>query len=156
MGACVDMDYANDGSNPHNVFLNPATSCSDALKNTFHYTTSSEGNFDYIKVQNNSDALEPVLLSASIDNHTFLFWNWYSEGHEWVCDGYLENTFTGCPGDPVLGQSTLYFDMNWGWNEVGVSTNVNGWYGFSYWQVYNGSNLEYYQYNQEMTYDIHP
>jgi hypothetical protein len=156
VGLSVDMDYGPTESDPANGFLNPPITCSFAFKNTYHYSSSSEGNYNYLTVLNNLNSGEPVLLSASTDNYTFLFWNWYYHGHEWVCDGYQQITYTGCPGEPVLGESWLNLDMNWGWNEVGVPSNLDGWFSYDQWNVNNYGNQEYYQYNMGMTYNIHP
>ena len=107
-------------------------------------------------VQSNINSHEPVILSGSPNSNG-------SDGHEWVCDGYMENTVTWCNDDGSFGggETFLLFDMNWGWNEATVPgttpwPNVDGWYGFANWQVYNGNTLEYYHYYLDMTYNIHP
>jgi len=156
VGKSVDMAYGATESDPANGFLDPPISCTSAFKNTYNYSSSAEGSYNYLTVLNNLDAGEPVLLSASTDNHTFLFWNWYYLGHEWVCDGYQQINYIGCPGEPVLGESWLYLDMNWGWNEVGMPYNVDGWCSYDQWSVNNYGVQENYQYNLTMTYNIHP
>ncbi len=93
----------------------------------------------------------PVILTASTDYHSFLGINTgYNDGHTWVCDGYLQSTYTGCDGELVLGATYLLLDMNWGWDG-----NSDGWYDFDYWSVLNGT-TQNYLYNRAMTYNIHP
>ncbi|WP_158993327.1 C10 family peptidase [Mucilaginibacter sp. L196] len=159
IGYSVDMQYNDNGSNPVDGFLDPPISCTTALKNTFHYSSSSEGSYDENKVQVNLNAGQPVLLSASTDNHPFLYWNWGDDGHEWVCDGYNESSFTYCmygPTGPEYGESFVTLHMNWGWNEAGEPSDVDGWYNINDWTVQNGDITEVFQYNAAMTYNIHP
>ena len=153
-GRSVTMIYGSTESNPYDGFLNPPISCTTALKNTFHYSSSSESNYNYLTVVSNINAGEPVLLSASTDNHTFLFWNWGTNGHEWVCDGYQQIYETWCPsGDtPGGGEGFLYLHMNWGWDGTGNDL----WQDFNQWIVFDGQTTDNWQYNQEMTYNIHP
>jgi hypothetical protein len=158
VGLSVNMAYGATESDPSNGFLDPGISCTFAFKNEYHYSSSTEGSYDYLSVLNNLNASEPVLLSASTDNHTFLFWNWYYLGHEWVCDGYQQIYTTWCPsGDsPGGGEGFLYLHMNWGWNELNVPYDVDGWFPFDQWDVDSYGDQENYQYNQSMTYNIHP
>jgi hypothetical protein len=149
-GTSVNMIYAVDGSSPSGANI----SCSTAFMDYFNYRYSSEGNYNYAQVLNNLNSNEPVILDASTDNHTFLFWNWYYEGHTWVCDGYQEVTSTFCPSG---GQTTLSLHMNWGWNEsFDQPYSSNGWYDYGQWIVTNQDATYNYQYNQAMTYNIHP
>jgi len=66
--------------------------------------------------------------------------------HMWVCDGYeiRETDY----------YSTLYFHMNWGWNEVYTDENFNGWYLYNLWQPYETNRN--YQHAQDMVYNIYP
>lgn len=159
IGVSVEMDY-NDhpGSSPHTDIFSPSgISCTDALKNSFGYSSATEGSFDWSSVVSNLNYNEPVLLSATTDDYQILWWEWGTEGHEWVCDGYEEYTYSICPSPDLpngMGGTYLYLHMNWGWNELGAS-NVDGWYMFNVWSVYNGG-IQNYQYNQAMTYNIHP
>lgn len=141
-GTSVSMVYGDQASSPN---ANYNITCTMAFKAAFHYSSSAEANFNaqsYPTVISNINAGEPLLFSG--DTNT--------DGHEWVCDGYEQVTIVTCP---VGGETDLYFHMNWGWNEVGV-TDVDGWYDYDLWSVYNGPVLETYQYNQAMTYNIHP
>lgn len=161
-GTSVDMVYDDSGSYPSVAYHLPAsigsTSCSDALKNYFHYGSGTEGDFDQTTVVNNLNSSEPVILSATTDNNTILFWSWGTDGHTWVCDGYEATDFLYCAneGSPQIGGQYLYLHMNWGWNESFNPNNSNGWYMYNVWTVLNGSQTENYQYNQKMTYNIHP
>ena len=87
-------------------------------------------------------------------DHTFLFWNWGTNGHEWVCDGYQQIYETWCPSDdtPGGGEGFLYLHMNWGWDGTGNDL----WQDFNQWIVFDGQTTDNWQYNQEMTYNIHP
>lgn len=157
VGQSVDMAYSATTSSTD------GSKGAAALRNVFHYTSSANGNFDYKKVMNNLDARQPVLLAASTDYHSFLGFNTgYSNGHEWVCDGYEElisrtcptyNPYTGEIVTPAQGSNYLYLHMNWGWDN---QNNCNGWFGFQTWQVFDGATIQNFQYNQTMTYDIHP
>jgi hypothetical protein len=64
----------------------------------------------------------------------------YSDGHAWVCDGYLSYT------DPCWS-SLLKYNMNWGWSEL-----HNGWYSFNNFNL--GSNT--FNYKRGMVYNIKP
>jgi len=156
VGTSVNMVYDDSGSHPYTSipFEMNGISCSDAFKNSFSYSSSNEGSYDYQTVIANLNAGEPVLLSASTDHDLVLFWG-YRYGHVWVCDGYYSSTFNICPsGDsPGMGGSYLYLDMNWGWDNA---NNCNGLYYYNNWTVLNDGQLQYYQYNQSMTYNIHP
>jgi hypothetical protein len=155
IGTSVSMLYHDSGSYPSLANVFPprigAISCSTALKNNFGYRSATDASYNYLNVISNLDAGEPVLLGGTNDNTTILFWSFGEDGHEWVCDGYQQINFIGCPGEPVLGESWLYLDMNWGWD--GLS---NGWYGFNYWSVFDGTSQKNWQYNQVMSYNIHP
>ncbi|MFI5139318.1 MAG: C10 family peptidase [Sphingobacteriales bacterium] len=155
IGTSVSMLYHDSGSYPAPFNLvppriGPITS-SAALKNNFGYRSATDASYNYLNVISNLDAGEPVLLGGTNDNTTILFWSFGADGHEWVCDGYQQINFIGCPGEPVLGESWLYLDMNWGWD--GLS---NAWYDFNYWSVFDGTSQKNWQYNQVMSYNIHP
>jgi len=157
VGYSVNMDYNVSGSYPTIIDVVPLLigpiSCSSALKNTFSYRSATDADYNYFNVLSNLDAGEPVLLGATEDNTTILFWSFGADGHEWVCDGYQSINFTWCPsnGNPGGGEGWLFLDMNWGWD--GQS---NGWYDFNYWSVFDGLTQKYWVYNQVMTYNIHP
>jgi hypothetical protein len=157
VGQSVNMDYQGT------VSSTDGSKCVGAFKNTFGYQSAANGDYNYQTVRNNLDAREPVLLSGSTDHHSFLWFNLgFSDGHEWVCDGYNEITTRSCPtynpytGDiatPATGATYAYLHMNWGWDN---QNNCNGWFAFDKWEVMNGPDLKNWQYNQSMTYNIHP
>jgi hypothetical protein len=144
-GTSVQMVYTAAESSPSNTFLHPLITCTGAFKNSFGYSSSSEGSYDYTKVVANLNAGEPVLLSG--DTNT--------DGHEWVCDGYEQTYYTWCPtsDSPGGGEDYLLLHMNWGWDNV---NNCNGWFNFNQWIVSDGVNTFNWQYYQSMTYNIHP
>jgi len=127
------------------------------LHSYFGYSSATGSNYDnstsYFTVMSNLNSNEPVIL-AGVSG---------SEGHEWVCDGYWQINSTWCPsnGNPGGGESVLYFDMNWGWNEATVPgyepvPNVDGWFDFNYWSVMNINTQETFSNQLEFTYNIHP
>jgi len=147
VGASVGMSWGSTSSGAY------ASNTPNGLRNTFHYSSASFANWNstssYMTVQNNINANEPVILNGVASG----------EGHEWVCDGYLESTTTFCPAiNGEQGITYLFFDMNWGWNEQGVAAtdNVDGWYGYDEWDVYNGPDYEQFNSQLGFTYNIHP
>lgn len=52
-----------------------------------------------------------------------------------------------------MGDSYLYFHMNWGWHEFNAPNDFNGWFGFDNWAIANGDN---FQYAQDKITSIHP
>ena len=65
-------------------------------------------------------------------------------GHCWVCDGY--STYEYFDGQCNPGAEGLYdYHMNWGFGEIGASSNYIGWYSGVVWAVdgYDfGTNLQ--------------
>ncbi|HZY37792.1 MAG TPA: C10 family peptidase [Mucilaginibacter sp.] len=152
-GSSVDMLYFDSGSYPFPII---ATSISSALTSTFGYGSAADASYNYFNVVSNLNAHEPVILGGTDDNTTILFWSFGEDGHAWVSDGYEQINTTWCPsnGNPGGGEGYLYLDMNWGWD--GLS---NTWYDFNYWSVFTGpgnTDPKNWQYNQVMTYNIHP
>jgi len=151
IGSSVNMQYHDSGSFPYYYWF--TGSPGPTLKFFYGYgSASNETSFyynTYSYVMNNIDGGRPVLLAGDDG----------SEGHEWVCDGYEEYTYSYCPSTDFpygWGETYLLFHMNWGWNELGVTNNENGWYYYDVWQVFINGGLDNFQYNQRMTYDIHP
>ena len=105
------------------------------LKNRFKYSSANKDNYNYMTVKANLDEGKPVLLSG--------FGNY--GGHMWVCDGYSSSSFYY---DDCTGTSTLYFHMNWGWE----NSKNNGYYAF------NNFNPGVYTLNDniQMIYNIKP
>jgi hypothetical protein len=162
-GLSVNMQYSDNESGAYE------SAVPGAFINTFHYTSASAGNYDYNTVINNLNAGRPVMLSGANNASTsgFLWWQttYYSNGHEWVCDGYNQINYFTCftnPSNGVLGQggSNTLYHMNWGWNDYGVTNNGNGWYNETTWAVTVGgsstSNSYNFQYAKGMVYNIHP
>lgn len=153
IGLSVNMAYSPTGSAPVESAQNYIAL---GLAHSFNYTAPAFQNWNqtnsYMTVQSNLDSGEPVILTGATS----------TDGHAWVCDGYMQVTNIWCASDGDLGggATTLLFDMNWGWNEAPVAgvtiNNVDGWYDFDLWEVYNGNVQEYYQYDLTMTYNIHP
>jgi hypothetical protein len=155
IGTSVKMTYGNGGSYPQwwgFVQFGPIN-CSDALKDSFGFHSSSDATYNYLNVVSNLNVGEPVILGATEDNTTILFWSFGADGHAWVCDGYQQVNTTWCPsGDsPGGGEGFLYLHMNWGWD--GLS---NDWFDFDYWSVFDGTTQKYWVHNQIMSYNIHP
>lgn len=150
IGRSVGMVYASSGSHPSSTSTSVTA---NGLKSSYFGLTSATGaNYDnstsYFTVMSNLNSHWPVILSGATS----------TDGHEWVCDGYWQISSTWCPdgnGNPGGGETVLYFDMNWGWNEAGVS-NVDGWFDFNYWSVMNGPTQEVFSHQLEYTYNIHP
>lgn len=89
----------------------------------------------------------PVLLSGN---------SAAGEGHEWVCDGYFFNSYTytsSCnPGHVYQDDpGNFMFHMNWGWHEMYVFNDYNGWYSVDNWTSANGD----FQFSAAMTTNIH-
>jgi peptidase C10-like protein/Spi protease inhibitor len=167
-GSSVGMQYScTPGSHPPNevwaidgILTNTSTAqrAASGFLNTsyFGYTSASAkmyGASDYSIVQNNISYGWPVILSGYPDWNSF--WDYpEGEGHTWVCDGTSATTFSFCSNGSLSSYQTLAFHMNWGWQEAGITTNYNGWFGFDDWYIpQNGLN---YQFFDELTYNIHP
>jgi hypothetical protein len=159
-GRSVDMTYTDSTSGAD------ASLVSAALKNSFGYSSASYGAYNINTVESNLNANEPVLLSGFLSvSYSWFLGLWvdhiyYTDGHEWVCDGYETVNYTWCPsdGNPGGGEGYIFLDMNWGWNEAPPynGPNVDNWYYYNQWEVWNGQDLQNYQYDQNMTYNIHP
>jgi hypothetical protein len=158
VGSSVHMTYAPGGSSP-------ASSWADLVPN--YTAVGLEGSFGYSSATgssyNNSTSYFTVLSNLNSNYPVILAGATSTEGHEWVCDGYWDLTSTWCPsnGNPGGGESVLYFDMNWGWNEAQVPgynpvPNVDGWFDFNYWSVLNINIQEVYSNQLYFTYNIHP
>lgn len=141
-GQSVSMNYncTGSGAAPSAV---PA-----ALKLFFGYGSAQYGSYtpsSAMVVRSNLDKGWPVLLGGFAKKSKILFWNSYSEAHQWVCDGY-EYRENGC-------YAYLLFHMNWGWHETGSTGNDhNGWYAFNHWNPAG----RLYQYAQDIVHEVHP
>lgn len=163
--ANVNMQYncnvnKGSGADPGTV---PA-----ALKNNFGFTSANYAGYTYNTVVNNISNSWPVLLTGCMtQNNSWFIINWYtyySDCHEWVCDGYTSTTPTYTSS---CNPGTLYYDapynvmfhMNWGWHEVNAFNDFNGWFAVNNWTITgagaNGTNMNF-QYANSMTTEIHP
>ncbi|MDI9871690.1 C10 family peptidase [Flectobacillus roseus] len=106
------------------------------LKSRFSYSSADWANYDWNTVKNNLNSSKPVILSG--DNG--------SEGHMWVCDGYMQTSFyySDCSGSTLIPM----FHMNWGWED----TSYNGYYGYNNFNP-AGTNFNN---NKKMIYNIIP
>lgn len=160
-GVTVSMNYGcavSGGSAADGADVPPA------LKNNFGFSSanrSTYGTASYMNVQSNIGAHWPVLLEGCNDQTNIFLGIWYSyqNCHEWVCDGYQETDVVFCMNNQSVSEGFLYFHMNWGWHEVNVSNDYNGWFAFNNWTItgagQNNSNLDF-KYAQDMVTEIHP
>lgn len=150
-GAAVGMQYSDQGSSANTY------SIGDALRDTYHYTSVTYGDYNYSTVMANLNAGQPIVLQGFTD-HAYSGWfGWGSEygtgeAHAWVCDGYQNTYYNDCT---TSGQSSL-LHMNWGWNEAYIPSNYNGWYRESDWTVARTDKTLNFQYIKKMLYNIHP
>lgn len=160
-GRNVDMRYScavNGGSWTYGINV------PNALKNEFGFTSANRSSYNdasWLNVQTNLSYHWPVLLEGCNDktNEFLGIWYSYQNCHEWVCDGSQETDVTFCMNGNPVSEEYLYFHMNWGWHEVGVVNDYNGWFAFNNWTItgagQNNSNLNF-QYAQDMVTEIHP
>ncbi|MES2275892.1 MAG: C10 family peptidase [Bacteroidota bacterium] len=145
-GTAVNMVYNDAGSHPYHDWFNPPTSPADGLTNHLGYSSGINSSY--------SDGDFPTIM-ANLNNHWPVIFAGATSamGHAWVCDGYNEYFFYTCasPTSNPDVYAVLLFHMNWGWG--GAS---NGYYNYNSWNVLNGSTYEYFQYDREMNYNIHP
>jgi Peptidase C10 family/Spi protease inhibitor len=142
-GLSVNMNYGCAASGAFGNAVVPA------LKNTFGYSSANRNSYNatssYINVRNNINNGLPVLLEGRDQN--------INAGHEWVADGITENTYTEC-GEGGYSVTYLYFHMNWGWHELGIANDFNGWFAFDNWFI-SGRNLNFSYARYSVT-EIHP
>ena len=145
-GESVFMNYSCKGSGAFGFLVD------DAFKYYFCFSSAVYDVYEplsYRIVINNINQDRPVLLDGCAQVYFIQFPIWFKipyKCHMWVCDGY-EIRETDC-------YSILYFHMNWGWNEVGVIDNYNGWYFYNVWQPRRTNRN--YQYAQHIVYNIYP
>ncbi|MDE0471866.1 MAG: C10 family peptidase, partial [Ekhidna sp.] len=140
-GDAVGMDWGCDASSASISKVAPA------FRNNFHYSSTSDKDFNYSTVESEIKSRRPVILSGGSKGQKDCFlgifcWDTYENGHAWVCDGYKKNTLT----TPTYTYSYKYLHMNWGWGAW------NDWYSFNDWSVSNRS----YNYKKRMIYNIRP
>ena len=126
------------------------TAVPPALIFNFGFSSATEASYDYNTVVNDITINQyPVLLSGQD-----------TEAHEWVCDGYTSTTYTytsSCnPGIVYYaGAGNILFHMNWGWHEVVVANDYNGWFSVTNWTIAESGGDVDFQYAQTMTTGIH-
>jgi hypothetical protein len=150
-GSLVGMNYSDTGSGA------PTQNIGDALRDNYHYSSVTWGDYSYSSVMANLNAGEPLVLQGFTDHAYSGLFGWGSEygtgeGHAWLCDGYQNTYYNDCT---TSGQSSL-LHMNWGWNEVFSYNNYNGWYRESDWTVVRTDATFNFQYIKKMIYNIHP
>lgn len=131
----VDMDWGCNASGSDTGDVN------DALEDDFGYADGGDYG-DYGSsgpVKQNIRWNKPVIFAGCREKVTFIFTWGYKGCHAWVCDGYK--------GHSNLCYSYLFYNMNWGWNNL-----HNGWYSHSSWSP--GSRN--YQYNKRVLLNINP
>ena len=138
-GNAVGMQYGATSSGAS------AQDVPGALSSLGYSSVSYNGNYGsggYSTVKYNLARNQPVLLWGY--NKDGGWFSGASEGHLWVCDGYIDSLCNG--------YGYLYFHMNWGWDG-----SYNGWYAYNNWTIQqsNGSTLNF-QYSQHMVDNIHP
>jgi hypothetical protein len=134
IGNAVSMSYNCEGSG-----ADTRNNVAPAFINTFGYSTASYADYNYQTVKNELDYNRPVILRGGRNTGWWIFGQ-YSDGHTWVCDGYLNYI------DPCWG-SILKFNMNWGWDG-----SYNGWYSFNNFNP--GEHT--FNYKTGMVYNIKP
>lgn len=131
----INMDFDCDGSGAY------TSKVDDALEDDFDYSYGGDY-MDYNhsqEVKQNIRWGKPVIFDACREDHVFIINWWYSGCHAWVCDGYKEYK-NQC-------YSSLYYNMNWGWNHT-----HNGWYKSGSWTP----GTRNYQYDKNVLLNINP
>jgi hypothetical protein len=105
----------------------------------FGYSSATYADYDYQTVVNELNNNRPVILRGGRNAGWWIF-GVYTDGHTWVCDGYLRYI------DPCWG-SMLHLYMNWGWDG-----EHDGWHGMSNFNPGGDS----YNYDTGMVYNIKP
>jgi len=117
IGKKVGMDYNCDGSG-----ADTKSEVASSFTSDFGYSSARfldyEGTVRDI-VKSNIRAGNPVIFRGGENTGWWIF-GYYSNGHAWVCDGYLSSYYC------EIGATYLSLHMNWGWG---------------------GSNDGYYSYN---------
>ncbi len=147
VGGNLHMDYNPANSSKGGSGADPDY-IDDALKNNYGYSSaqydSSQDPGLYQTVVSNLNNRMPVILSGCSATNWFGYPAYDSEGHCWVCDGYIQSY--------ISGNGYLQFYMNWGWNG-----SSNGWFAYSDWKVTDtGGKVRNYNYAKTYTLNIHP
>ncbi len=147
LGGKLHMDYNPANSSKGGSGADPDY-IDDALKGNYGYRSaeynSSQDPGLYQTVISNLNNRMPVILGGFSAANWFGYPAYDSEGHCWVCDGYIESY--------SQGNGYLQYHMNWGWEGYG-----NGWFAYDNWQVRDsGGKLDNFNYAKTYTLNIHP
>jgi len=147
-GDNVAMSYhcVSSGGSGANSTAIPAGLVGTSFNPGFGFASATQHSYgagSYSTVVGNLDNGWPVLLGGYASRKNYVIFHIPTDGHEWVCDGYKQFS-NEC-------YSYLYFHMNWGWHEMGLPTDYNGWYAFDVWSNGNGN----FQYARDYVYNIH-
>lgn len=135
IGAAVKMDYGCDASGATNK------NAVSAFKEKFGYTSAKEADFFWGSVRDEISRGYVVILTGGTKSGLS-----YTNGHAWVCDGYIYNFTHGDTFDCSIAWGNIRLHMNWGWGG-----DFDGWYDGTKWNLPNGSS---YNYRQKMIYQI--
>lgn len=134
----LDPDFKCDGTGAN--LLRAAY----VLKNKFGYSSATYASYNYNTVLLNVSNNKPVIIGGG--NGT--------EGHAWVCDGFRQSKscmyddYGNCMGSVVL----LWFKMNWGYEGQGDAY----WYGFNNFNPTIDGEVNNFNLNVDMVYNITP
>lgn len=133
IGASVYMKYKCNGSS-----ADTEKTVVNAFKK-FGYSNAAYKDYTFFDVVREIDGGRPVILKGGRNTGWWIFGQ-YSDGHAWVCDGYLINYY-------INGSASHNLYMNWGWDG-------------SYNGVFNAYNFNpadnTFNYKTGMVYNIHP
>jgi len=167
IGDAVEMDWGCDGSGTNGgtkTVLGFNMLGYTMSKRKFEAFTSTDPT-DYFmtEIRNN----RPFLISGGRQGN-FLIFNYYKNGHEWVCDGFdrykysytevIQVDFDTWIYNDVVTYPT-YFHMNWGWGG-----QHDGWFRIgefaptveNYRDTYRDDFPGTYNYKNSMYYNINP
>lgn len=121
--AINDINYNCDGTGVDKDY-----NIAGVFRNNFGYSSASQASYNVSSVTSSIANNKPVILGGG-RNKGWSFINIYSEGHMWVCDGFLRNKICNFAEDGTLlgSQTSLLLHMNWGWG----NGYENGWYAFN-------------------------
>lgn len=131
IGRAVKMDYGCDGSSAYNDEIAPS------FRFDFNYKSASVSEYNWQVVVNDLKASKPVILSGGRKQGGIpIDLNWYSDGHAWVCDGFLQtySSYKNSSTNTCVEYGMLTLHMNWGW--IG---RYNGYFYFDNFNPYNST-----------------
>lgn len=143
----LDMSYTCSGSSALSSKVPSSLSW-------LNYQTATKTTYAPLTVVNEIKASRPVILCGGRNANWWVF-NYYTDGHCWVADGYYNIDYYTCQQNPwnpgqwekIYTSSGANLYMNWGWGG-----QYNGWYSTGNFNP--GSDT--FNYNTEMIYNIIP